>query len=248
MVARKVAEVRTLTYHPLERLRVPRPVDRYDYVVERCRGRRVLDLGAYDETEVGREQHPSWRWLHREIADVARETLGIDAGEVVRAAGSVRTASGSSIVYGRVEDLADIARTFAPDLVVAGELIEHTPHPLGWLSALAASCRGTAILLTTPNATAIVNILLAFAHRESCHRDHLQVYSYKTLVTLAERVPLSEVRIRPYYYSAHIFKGRLPLSLAPLVTLLDRGVLRPIQYVFPMTAFGWILEARLGDV
>jgi hypothetical protein len=91
-----------------------------------------------------------------------------------------------------------------------------------------------------------VNVLLAFAHRESCHPDHLQVYSYKTLMTLAGRIPLREVDIHPYYYDAHIFKGRLPRPLGPFVTLVDRGLLRPIQYLFPVTAFGWIVEGILG--
>src|SRR5262249_56646191 len=65
-----------LRYLPLERLRVRRPVDRIAYVRERCRGLRVLDLGAYDETEVVKRQHGSWRWLHREIPAVAREGPG----------------------------------------------------------------------------------------------------------------------------------------------------------------------------
>src|SRR4030095_4081512 len=88
-----------LTYHPLERLRLPRPVDRYDYVRERCRGLRVLDLGAYDETEVDREQHASWRWLHGEIAGVAATVLGVDASDRVRDAGSVETRVGPRLVY-----------------------------------------------------------------------------------------------------------------------------------------------------
>jgi hypothetical protein len=236
----------SLTYHPLERIRLPRPVDRYDYVRERCRGLRVLDLGAYDETEVDREQHGSWRWLHGEIAGVAGTVLGVDASDRVRAAGAVETQVGSRIVYGRVEDVAGIAREFGPDLIVAGELIEHTPDPLAWLSELARARPGTALLLTTPNATAIVNLVLAFVHRESCHPDHLQVYSYKTLVTLAGRIPLHALEVRPYYYSAHIFKGRLPRPLAPIVTIADRAFFRPIQYLFPLTAFGWIVEGRLG--
>ena len=236
-----------LTYHPLERLHIPRPVDRYDYVRERCRGLRVLDLGAYDETEVDRDQHASWRWLHGEIAAAAKTVLGVDASDRVRTAGEVTTSVGSRIVYGRAEDVAAIAREFAPDLVVAGELIEHTPDPLAWLSELARARPATALLLTTPNATAIVNLVLAFAHRESCHPDHLQVYSYKTLMTLAARIPLHAIEVRPYYYAAHIFKGRLPRPLAPLVTLADRALLRPIQYLFPLTAFGWIVEGRLGE-
>ena len=35
----------SLDHSPFSRLRVRKPVDRYDYVVEACRGERVLDLG-----------------------------------------------------------------------------------------------------------------------------------------------------------------------------------------------------------
>ena len=38
------ANIPTLAYHPLERLPVVRPVDRYAYVRDKCRGLRVLDL------------------------------------------------------------------------------------------------------------------------------------------------------------------------------------------------------------
>ena len=41
-----------LRYEPLERLRVPRPVDRISFLVAQCRGKSVLDLGAMDETAV----------------------------------------------------------------------------------------------------------------------------------------------------------------------------------------------------
>ena len=64
----------SLTYHPLEKLPVPRPVDRIAYVKQRCRDLRVLDLGAYDETEVGKPQHGSWTWLHAEIAAIPSPT------------------------------------------------------------------------------------------------------------------------------------------------------------------------------
>ena len=40
--------MQALTYHPLERLRVARPVERIDYIVAKCAGLRVLDLGALD--------------------------------------------------------------------------------------------------------------------------------------------------------------------------------------------------------
>jgi hypothetical protein len=230
----------------LERLRVLRPVDRYRYMRQRCEGLRVLDLGAYDETEVDRPQHGSWRWLHAEIAAAAKEVLGVDASEKLRTAGQVQTRCGTRIVYGRVEALDTHLHGFKPDLIVAGELIEHTPDTLGWLARAAAARSGTRLLATTPNATSIINILLALLGRENCHQDHLQVYSFKTLATLAARVPMHDVTIRPYFYDPHLFFGRVPRLAAPLISGMDLLFLKPIQWLFPLTAFGLILEGTLG--
>jgi Methyltransferase domain len=242
----KKSPPQTLTYHPLERLAVPRPVDRIAYVKERCKGLRVLDLGAYDETEISKAQHKSWKWLHAEIAGSAKEVLGVDASPQLQLSGGIQTRVGTRIIYGSVENLDQILKEFKPDLIVAGELIEHTNDTLGWLSRIAEIAPGTRLLATTPNTTSILNIALAFLRRENCHPDHLQVYSFKTLSTLSSRVPMHDTTIVPYYYTSHIFQGRVPRFLAPAVKGVDVMILKPIQYLFPLTAFGLILEGTFG--
>jgi hypothetical protein len=234
-----------LAYHPLEKLTVARPVSRIDHVRSRCKGLRVLDLGAYDETEVEKPQHQSWRWLHAEIAAVAAEVLGVDASPKLRASGGVTTRAGTRIVYGTVEDLGPLVRDFRPDLVVAGELIEHTPDALGWLTALGKARPGVRLLATTPNATSVINLALAFLKRENNHPDHLHIYSFKTLATLSRRLGMTDVSIRPYFYHSQLFQGRVPKFLAPAVAAADVLVLRPVQFLFPLTAFGLIWEGVL---
>lgn len=239
--------MRELSYHPLEKLRVPRPVERLPHVAARCAGLRVLDLGALDETLVGKPQHSSWKWLHGEVARSASEVLGVDASDEVRAKGEIRTDFGTRILYGRVEQLDAIVRDFRPDLVLAGELIEHTPDTLGWLSRLGEIAPGARLLVTTPNATSILNILLSFVGRENQHEDHLQVYSYKTLSTLARRLNLADATLTPYYYHSEQFRGRVPPPVVPFIVAADYLLLMPIQYLFPLTAFGFILEGKLGE-
>ena len=206
----------------------------------------MLDLGAYDETEVDKPQHHSWRWLHAEIASVANDVLGVDASTKLRDGGPVTTRCGTRIVYGTVEALDSVIMDFRPDLIVAGELIEHTPDTLGWLSRVSAIAPGVRVLMTTPNATSIVNVCLAFLNRENCHPDHLQIYSYKTLLTLATRLALREISIRTYYYDPHLFYSRIPRLMSPLVFASDRLLLKPIQWLFPLTGFGLILEGVFG--
>jgi len=244
------AAIPSLAYHPLERLPVVRPVDRSSYVKERCKGLRVLDLGAYDETEIVKPQHESWRWLHAEIASVAKEVLGVDASPSLPPEG-LTTPSGTRIIRGEVEHLTKIIGDFRPDIIVAGEIIEHTPNTLGWLQQLAKDAPGTKFIATTPNTTSIINLLLALLGRENNHQDHLQVYSYKTLATLASRIPLQGAALTPSYYDPHIFRGRLPKAASPLVTAADKLMLKPLQWLFPLTAFGWVIEgtfpAKLPD-
>lgn len=237
-----------LSYHPLERLRIPRPVERISYVAGRCAGMRVLDLGALDETVVTRSQHSSWKWLHREVARTAREVLGVDSSEELRAAGGMTTDAGTRIVHGRVDEIDGLVREFRPDLVLAGELIEHTPDTLGWLSRVAAAAPGARLVVTTPNATSILNIALAFVRRENQHEDHLHTYSYKTLTTLARRLGLQGATLTPYYYHSEQFRGRVGSAVIPLIVAIDYLVLMPIQWLFPLTAFGFVLEGRFaGD-
>jgi 2-polyprenyl-3-methyl-5-hydroxy-6-metoxy-1,4-benzoquinol methylase len=231
---------------PLQALRVPRPVDRYDYVREQCRGLRVLDLGAYDETEVERDQSGSWRWLHAEIASVAAEVLGVDSSPALADTGGIDTSVGTRIVHGSVDDIGRFVAEFKPDLVVAGELIEHTPNTIGWLSEIGRVSPGTRLLATTPNTTSVINMALALLKRENAHPDHIQVYSFRTLATLAGRVPMSDVSIRPYYYDPHLFIGKVSGAAGPAVGLVNR-VLRLVQWLFPLTAFGLVLEGTVGS-
>jgi len=231
---------------PLTRLPIRRPVDRYAYVRQLCMGKRILDLGAYDETEVDRGQHTSWRWLHAELAEVAADILGVDSSTAVAHTGSVETHLGTTIVYGMVEELDQIAADFKPDVVVAGELIEHTPDTLGWVRRLATAVPGTRFVATTPNTTSLINVGLALMRRENAHPDHIQVYSYRTLHTLMSRVPLVDARITPYYYNRHLFYARVPRWAAPAVTLTDMLVLRPTQWLFPLLSMGLVVEGWLG--
>lgn len=236
-----------LIYQPFESLRIQRPVHRIDYLCSLVKGLRVLDLGAYDETEVSKHQHKTWRWLHREMASSAAEVLGVDSARKIAQSGELVTGSNSKIIYGTVENLTAIIKSFQPDIIVAGELIEHVEAPMPWLRHLAAAAPGKRFVMTTPNATSLINIALAMLGRENCHEDHLAIFSFKTLSTISCRIPLENATIRPYYYDAQLFRGRFHGAVAPLINLVDYSILRPAQFMFPLAAFGLILEGTLGS-
>lgn len=230
-----------LKYHPLERLRVERPVDRVDYVVEHCRGQRVLDLGGYDET--AQTKRGTKHWLHGSISSVAREVVGVDSSELIPRDG-VRTGENGRFIRGDVTNLASVdLGDLVPDVIVAGELIEHLPNALAFMQQVKGLFPGKRFIATTPNATSLSNAALAAVYRESNHHDHLQVYSYKTLNTLCLRAGFSDWRIVPY----HMRYTEMALRNTGAVRALVLGAERLVQLAataMPLLSGGFILDVQ----
>ena len=234
-----------LAYTPLERLRVPRPVDRIEYLRRACVGKVVIDLGAMDETA-----YPAKRgtgtWVHEEIAKVATRVIGIDSSLSVPTEG-LRTGERSVIYRADTQMLAGLVESLQcePDLIVAGELIEHLPNPLKFLQSIRELpfLRGKTLLITTPNATALHNALIALTERESTHPDHLCILSFKTLNTLFMRAGFADWEILPYYSRFTEMEQRLRGLQRLLVTFSERTI-NVGEWLFPMLAFGWVVKAK----
>jgi SAM-dependent methyltransferase len=232
--------MKSLTYTPLERLFVKRPVGRSRFVTERCKGRVVLDLGCRDETALVKCDTP--HWLHAEIIKVAKEVVGVDLAEDIPAEGMV-TGPHSRVLRGDVNRLEEVVRDQKFEVVVAGELLEHLPDPLAFLRQLRRLYAGCELLLTTPNATALSNVVLALASRESNHHDHLGVFSIKTLNTLCLRAGFQDWEIVPYhvYFTEMIFRlhGAPRLLVQTAERMVNWG-----EWLFPMLSGGLILHVR----
>jgi Methyltransferase domain len=237
---------RALRYEPLEKLAVPRPVDRLFYVEDACRGKRVLDLGAMDETAYGAKRGQG-TWLHERIAAVAANVVGIDSsatvpGEGLATAGNARIERGDVLRPVELLDRLD----FTPEVVVAGELIEHLSDPLAFLRSLASTDRlhGSTLLLTTPNATAAHNVAVGMLGRESTHADHLCILSYKTLNTLCLRAGLAHWELVPYRAAFVEMRAR-HRGLARMAIGAGERVIQVVEWLFPLLSFGWIVRAPL---
>jgi hypothetical protein len=236
----------TLNYTAFERLDVPRPVHRIQYIAQICAGKSVLDLGAMDETAYASKRGRGV-WLHEEISKTASRVVGLDSSNVLPSDG-LRTAENAEILRGDILDVASfLQRTqFSPDIVVAGELIEHLENPLAFLRSFqhTPALQGKALLLSTPNATAFHNSMIGLGNRESSHADHLCILSFKTLTTLASRAGFSDWRITPYHSDFAEMKLRNS-GLRRALVVSGEGVVRMMERMFPLLSFGLILETQI---
>lgn len=237
--------MQALDYTALEAIRVSRPRDRIGQIVERARGKRVFDLGALDETAYASKQDND-RWLHARLCEVAEEVVGIDNSSLVPP-GGLQTAGNGRIVNADIFDLSvAVAHYGKPDLVVAGELIEHLPDTLAFLRSLKAcpGLSGAEFVFSTPNACSWHNALVGMAGRESTHRDHLQIYSYKTLRTLFGRAGIQLELLAPY----NVRFDEMIESSSGAMRLAVRGFqggIHMLEFIAPVLSAGWVGVARL---
>jgi hypothetical protein len=231
--------VRPLSYQPLERLQLPRPVNRSAFIIEHCRGRRVLDLGCYDETALVKRD--VGEWLHDKIANVATSVVGVDNSDGLPLEG-IRTGPSSRIIKGDVTALdAVLPGDAQPEVIVAGELLEHLANPTAFLQQIKTLFEGRQLIASTPNATQLSNVLLGLTYRESNHQDHLSVFSFKTLTTLCTRAGFEEWRLIPYHvqYTEMALRAKgTRRSLVQMAQALVSGA----ESAFPFLSSGYIIH------
>ncbi|HZR95118.1 MAG TPA: class I SAM-dependent methyltransferase [Gaiellaceae bacterium] len=229
-------DLRPPSVHRVPRARV---VDRLTALRAIVRGRRVVDLGFVDEGQMGAKRGRG-TWLHEAVAREAKEAVGIDADE-----SGVRRAVelGFTAHHADVEDEESLrALGLEPaDVVVAGELIEHLDRPGAFLDAVHVLLRADGdLVITTPNAHALTNLLGALAGRELVNPDHVSWFSWRTLETLLSRHRW-RIESLMYYRFPHVESG------APAARAAFNGyqaIARPLFALRPSLADGILVVAR----
>jgi len=232
----------SLTYDTLERLAVPRPVDRLDFIAHHCRGKHVLDIGCLDETAL--QKRDTQNWLHGRISAVAENVIGIDNSASIPPEGQ-RTGPRSIIHQGNgLDPVADMLVDDEIDQIVAGEFIEHIDQPLAFFQNLKSRFPGRELILSTPNGGALANVLLGLIGREAQHPDHVHVFTYKILNTLCVRAEFSDWEIIPYrfYATEMILQSR---GLKRFAAKAAERTIRIFERFFPLLSFGYLIRARL---
>lgn len=186
--------------HPLPR---GAPVDRLDALVDAARGKRVVHVGFVDE--LLERKRAEGVWLHERLASVASALVGLDSSPegIARA----RELGHEAHAVDAQSPEAVAALGLAPaDVVVAGEIVEHLDAPGPFLRAMRELVGPDGVLVvTTPNAYRLLNVLAPLTGAELVHPDHAAWHSPRTLRTLLERNGWRVERIA--YYRAPPRRG-----------------------------------------
>ncbi len=196
---------------------VPRAaaVDRTSFLLEACRGKRVLHLGCTD-WPMTEQRFRASELLQQALRDEGCDVTGLD----VDAKGvEFFNANGlGPCLLGNVETVSLEKLGIPPfDLVLAGEIIEHLENPGLFLRACHSllSPRGE-LILTTINAYSLFRFLRYGLGCEYVHPDHNYYFSPKTLETLAARCGFESIGF--CYHGT----GREKRPIAPHYRLLMR--------------------------
>ena len=217
-------------YHALPRSST---VDRESYVLEQCRGHKVLHVGCaswpFTKTLFERGQ-----LLHVEMDSICSELAGVDvSGEGIE---FLRAHSFKNLFVRGGEDPRPVLEElgWTPELVVLGEILEHVdaPGPLlrAWAQALPESSR---LLITVPNAFSLKGFIHVLLGREKVNVDHVAYYSYATMSQLLRRSGLEPVDVKVY--------REVPSNV--LEKLVDFFAI-PLMYLRPHLRNGVIFSAR----
>jgi SAM-dependent methyltransferase len=187
-------------------------------------------------------------WLHDELARHTAELVGVDLNaEGVAAASELGF---ESFVADCQQDVELAALHLAPaDVVIAGELIEHLDQPGAFLEAVKRLLKDDGILvITTPNATRLTNVLGSLSNRELVNPDHVSWYSWHVLQTLLDRHGWILRRFAFYATPRSKAPTGLPLTDQLRLRAVDatRLVMRPMFRLRPALADGIIVVASFA--
>jgi 2-polyprenyl-3-methyl-5-hydroxy-6-metoxy-1,4-benzoquinol methylase len=168
-------------------------VDRVHRIRELCEDKRVLDVGCCAHGEFSGRGRSTF--LHREIATVAKELVGLDND---RDAVEAMQREGFRVICGDAERLEE-SRIEDFDIVVAGEIIEHLSNPGLFLEGARALLRSDGLFIATvPNAwsfTRLKQLRKGIDDALWTHDQHTCWYSKATIQFLLRRFDFEIVEL-----------------------------------------------------
>lgn len=184
--------------------RLPRDIEivygRTQFLLERCRDKRILHLGCVDEG-LTKERLEAGTLLHAQLLGIAKEVFGVDISE--EGVNLLREAGVPNLILGNVEQLDRITELRGKrfDVILATEIIEHLNNPGLFLQSVKHFFHeDTEMIITTPNAYRITGFGYRLKGLEFVHPDHNYWFSWSTLTSLLLKNGYQVIEARLYSF------------------------------------------------
>jgi hypothetical protein len=220
--------------------RGPVAADRDELLLDLCANKRVMHVGCAD-APLTTERLDSGSLLHAKLLHRAADLLGVDINR--DGVDLLCRSVGGNYLVGDVSDPRDRARLadYRPEVILAGDVIEHVRDAGAFLTGLAALMRhgsreGVELILSTPNGLAVKNVVNTTAGREIIHPDHVYVFTPASLSRLVSDCGLEPNR----WYFYHVQSGGGPRG-----RVYD-GISRAAARVRPAFSEGQVLVCQIA--
>jgi SAM-dependent methyltransferase len=181
---------------------------RQDFVLDACRGKRVLHLGCVD-AGLTLERSQRGELMHQRLENVASELWGVDVEAegiaFLRRLGFERLLIlDISLPESASDEAMHLLQAQEFDVILATEVLEHLPNPANFLAAvqLLMTPGHTQFIVTVPNAFRIDTLLWMWRGVEYVHPDHSYWFSYATITTLMSKAGFDIQSVYPYSFQS----------------------------------------------
>lgn len=175
---------------------------RIPYILERCRGKSVLDIGcAHNDAK----HIDNKGWLHREIDKVAKSLVGLD---IEADAVKYMNELGYTTFVADAQNF-DLTDKYPDgfDVIVCGDVIEHLTNPGDLIkSAMKHLAPNGKVIMSTVNELGFLYIVeTALLGNETLDDDHTMAFSRKQIHKFMEKC---NCRITDFYYTNEVGNNR----------------------------------------
>lgn len=174
----------------LHLFRVPKVktiMGRMGFVLDRCKGKKVLHLGCVDEGLTA-ERINSGELLHFKLIDVATEVWGVDISK--KGIQLLQEHGANNLVWGNIEQIDKIEQLKGHDfdIILLTEVLEHLNNPGLFLKRVKKLFDSdTTMIITVPNGLRLTGLMRQIKGYEFVHPDHNYWFSYMTVKTLMKK-------------------------------------------------------------
>lgn len=200
-------------------------IRRDDWLVESCRGKRVLHVGCTDYP-ITTYKIENNKLLHARLVQVATEVIGLDIDKEGIETLSSLMPDQKFLVHSAEElDQCEALAGQTFDVIVAADVIEHVSNIGLFLAGIRNKLNpGGQLLITTPQAFAIKRMMaMILMGYEYVHPDHIAYFSVSTLSRILSRYDLKVEQIYMFQWRNPTFKNWLGNAIVMPALWLSGG-------------------------